>query len=148
MHIWKRLGACLGTWGFAVLCLPLQPGISWAAEVSVLPGSGTLTTAIAAASNGDTLVLQDGGYYGAVTVNKSLTIRPVNRATNALVDGPVTIEGAGIAVTLQGLKYSGDVNLRQAAAIRLLENEWVSDDIEGANYRSSEGDGSLRNRRK
>ena len=119
MHIWKRLGACLGTWGFAVLCLPLQPGISWAAEVSVLPGSGTLTTAIAAASNGDTLVLQDGGYYGAVTVNKSLTIRPVNRATNALVYGPVTIAGVGIEVTLQGLKFSGDVVLNQAAAIRL-----------------------------
>ena len=123
-----------------VLCLF---GSAWAAEVSVSPGSGTLSDAITAASDGDTLVLEDGGYYGAVTVDRSLTIRPVNRSTNAVVDGPVTIEGAGITVTLQGLKFSGDVSLRQAAAIRLLENEWLSDDIEGNYYRSSEGDGSL-----
>jgi hypothetical protein len=115
----------------------------WAAEISVAPGQGTLSAAVGAAGNGDTLVLQDGVFYGAVTVNKSLTIRPVNRATEALVDGPVTINGFGITATLQGLKFSGDVNLSQAAAIRLIENEWVSDDIEGDNYRSSEGDGTL-----
>jgi len=115
----------------------------WAAEISVAPGQGTLSAAVGAAGNGDTLVLQDGAFYEAVTVNKSLTIRPVNRAINALVYGPVTIDGFGITATLQGLKFSGDVNLTQAAAIRLIENEWVSDDIEGYYYRSSEGAGTL-----
>lgn len=116
---------------------------AWATDINVAPGQGTLAAAVAAASNGDTLILEDGGFYGAVTVNKSVTIRPVNRSTNALVDGPVTIDGAGITVALQGLKFSGDVNLTRAAAIRLLENYWTSDDIEAGSYKSSEGDGSL-----
>ena len=116
----------------------------WSADITVAPGTGTLNLAVAgAATSGDTLLLQDGAYYGAVTVNKSITIRPLNRATNAVVDGPLTIDGADIKVTLQGLKFSGDVNLTRAAAIRLLENQWVSDDIEASYYKSSEGDGSL-----
>ncbi len=117
---------------------------AWSAEIIVAPGTGTLNLAVAgAAVSADTLLLQDGGYYGAVTVNKSITIRPLNRATNALVGGPVTIDGTGIKVTLQGLKFSGNVNLTRAAAIRLLENEWTAGYINGNYYRSSEGDGSL-----
>lgn len=115
----------------------------WAAEISVAPGQDTLSAAVRAAANGDTLVLQGGSFTGEVTVNKSLTIRPASRATYALVYGPVNIAGPGITVTLQGLKFSGSVVLNQAAAIRLLENEWVSGNMNGDGYRSSEGDGTL-----
>ena len=34
---------------------------AWAAEISVQPGSGTLAAAVAGATDGDTLLLQDGG---------------------------------------------------------------------------------------
>ncbi len=125
-----------------ILILVYASAVS-AAEITVEPGQGTLAAAVASALDGDTLILQDGGYYGTVAVNKSLTIRPVNRATNALISGIITISGNGIKVTLQGLKFTVDVNLTEAAAIRLLENEWLSGDVEGYNYRSSQGDGAL-----
>lgn len=114
-----------------------------AAEIIVTPGSGTLATAIGNASNGDILILQDGGYYGSVTINRSLTIRPVNKATNALIGNAVTISGFAINVTLQGLKISAPVYLTQAASIHLLENEWLDGGLYGTNYRSSDGDGTL-----
>ncbi len=132
----------------AVLLSSLILGAAGAAEITVAPGSGTLAMAIGGAASGDTLLLQDGGYSGTVTVNKSLTIRAVNRATNAVVYGPVYIDGigpngVGISVTLQGLKFSGDVSPKRAAAVRILENEWLSGDLYCYYYRSSEGDGSL-----
>jgi nitrous oxidase accessory protein NosD len=114
-----------------------------AAEIAVAPGTGTLAAAIAGAADGDTLILGDGGYFGAVVVDKSLTIRPVNRSTDAVIDGTVTIEGAGITVTLQGLKLNQSVVLNQAAAIRLLENAWLASGITATSYKTSEGDGSL-----
>ena len=131
-------------WLLTVILILGYVGTVSAAEIIVAPGDGTLAAAIASASDGDTLILQDGGYYGAVIVNKSLIIRPINRATNAIIGGDVTIAGSGIQVTLQGLKFSAAVMfLQTAASIRLLENEWLSGDVNGLNYRSSEGDGSL-----
>jgi hypothetical protein len=134
----SRLRPMILLFAFAV------PSAAWSAEIIVSPGVGTLALAIAgAAVSGDTLLLRDGSYAGRVTVNKSVTIRPLNRATNAIVTDSLTIAGPGIKVTLQGLKFAADVDLTQAAAIRLLENEWTSGSINGKYYRSSDGDGSL-----
>ena len=130
----RRLGAIL------VLCW-LTP--LWAAEIVVPPGDGTLAAAVASSLAGDTLILQDGPYSGDVTVNKSLTIRPLDRTTNAVIRDNLTIQGIDARVTLQGLKFLSTTYLVQAAAIRLLENEWVSGSIAAGDYRSADGDGSL-----
>ena len=53
-----------------------------AAGIAVPAGNGTLAAAIASAADGDTLVLGEGAFQGGATINKSLTLRPVNRATN------------------------------------------------------------------
>ena len=114
-----------------------------AEEIAVAPGNGTLAAAVAAASDGDTLILSDGAFYGNVTIDRSLTIRPVQRSTDALIAGVVTIAGEGISVTLQGLKFSQNATLSQAASVRLLENTWVAGSIYATSYRTDEGDGSL-----
>ena len=112
-------------------------------EISVAPGNGTLAAAVAAAADGDTLILTDGAFYGAVTIDRSLTIRPLTRSTDALIDAAVSIAGEGISVTLQGLKFSQNVELYQAASVRLLENTWVAGSVNANSYRTDEGDGSL-----
>ena len=115
-----------------------------AAETVVTPGLGTLAAAVAAASNGDTLVLQEGGYDGDVSIGKSLNIRSEKPGVSARVYGDVTIDGTGIRVTLQGLSFAATVWLNQAAAIRLLENRWMGlGHLQAYLYKSSEGDGSL-----
>ncbi|EIJ36562.1 hypothetical protein [Thiothrix nivea] len=117
--------------------------VAWATEKVVAPGTGTLSAAIANASNGDTLVLQGGSYYGDFTIDKSLTLRASNRSTDALIAGIGAIQGEGIKVTIQGIKFSQSLNLVQAADIRLLQNHWLSGIPDGSNYKTSEGDGSL-----
>lgn len=114
-----------------------------AVDISVPPGDGTLAAAMASASDGDTLVLGEGVFSGDVTVDRSLTIRPVNRATDALVTGIMNIAGNGISVTIQHLKLTQTMNVDEAASVRLLENDWLSGSINVSNYMSSEGDGTL-----
>ena len=117
--------------------------VGQSAEIIVHPGDDTLTAAILTASDGDTLILEDGGYSGNVTVNKSLTIRAANRATNSVIKDMMDIRGDGIEVTVQGLKFSKSIFLTDAAAINLLENEWLSGGINCNYYSTSGGDGSL-----
>jgi len=45
-----------------------------AVEIPVSPGSGTITAALVAAQNGDSLILSSGDYYDNVDVNKRVTI--------------------------------------------------------------------------
>jgi hypothetical protein len=60
-----------------------------------------------------------------------------------MISDRVTVDGGGITVTLQGLKFSTDLYLSRAAAVRVLENEWTSGGINTVNYATSHGDGSL-----
>lgn len=127
-----------------IALLATIPFFAKAAEIMVPPGTGTLTDAVASAVNGDTLILQDGGYSGNVVVNKSLTIRPQYRSTQAVVVDTMTIDGVGgIEVTVQGLEFRKDIVLRRAAAIRILENHWTVNGINAGNYTTSQGVGSL-----
>ncbi|MFP4494323.1 MAG: hypothetical protein ACLFN3_00235 [Halochromatium sp.] len=128
----------------AAVILYVVASVAWAEEVRVSPGTGTLGAAIGAARSGDTLVLEDGAFFGDVTVLKSLTIRPLNRNTNAVIKGTVAVEAPAGEVTLQGLKFENHVYLWQADAINLLENQWLNEaDLLCNGYRSSEGDGAL-----
>jgi hypothetical protein len=117
---------------FWALAAAVLSGVIWpafAAEISVFPGDGTLAAAVASATSGDTLVLQDGTYSGAVTVDKSLIIRPVNSGTFSVLTGNITVGADGIRVTLRRLRFISDVRINQAADVRLLENYFSSGSI-------------------
>lgn len=130
-------------WLLAFFLVPSLFSEGVANEIRVSPGVDTLSAAVNTAFDGDTLVLEDGVYYGPVLVNKSLTIRPVNRSTYSAIAGVMAIDGVNINVTVQGLRFANHLNLERAASVRVLENEWVSGSLNANNYRTSEGDGSL-----
>lgn len=67
----------------------------WAEEVHVVPGAGTLATAIAGATPGDVLILQGGAYLGPVTIDRTLTLQGDG---TAIVDG----QGKGTVITITG----------------------------------------------
>ncbi|MGF1772512.1 hypothetical protein L4C42_09395 [Vibrio wakamikoensis] len=106
-----------------------------AATIVVEPGFNTLRAAVANASAGDVLELRDGIYPSTasdLTIDKSLTIRAINRAANPMVyfdynDG-LLISGSETEFILQGVnlgkndrlndfKIEGDVE-----SVALLEN--------------------------
>ncbi|MGD9479908.1 nitrous oxide reductase family maturation protein NosD [Shinella sp. G-2] len=94
-----------------------------AAERAVVPGAGSLESAIAGAAPGDVLVLSDGAYAGPVTVDRPLTIRGPR---GAVIDGQghgsvMTI--AAPDVTLAGFTVtgSGRVNQDLDAGVKILE---------------------------
>ncbi len=89
---------------YLALLFPLPLG---AAEVAVQPGPGTLQQAIAGAAPGDALLLAPGRYLGAITIDRSLTLRG---SDEAVIDGlgqgtVVTI--AAPDVTLEGVTVTG-----------------------------------------
>jgi len=118
---------------------------AFATETVVTSGVGALAAAVTAASDGDTLILQDGDYTGAVTINKSLTLRSMSRGAMVYIgSGAFTIEGEAIKVTLQGLSFNTHITVNQAADVRILENQLLAgNDINVSSYKSSEGDGKL-----
>lgn len=126
----------------------LFSNMALSADIAVSPGSGTLATAVAAATAGDTLVLDNGTFSGngSLVIDKSLTIRSLNsQALSAIItDGTFTINGSGINVTLQGLGFSVAVTVLAAAEVKILENRFYSGvDVNVTAYKTSEGDGQL-----
>jgi hypothetical protein len=116
-----------------------------AAETIVNSGVGALAAAVTAAVDGDTLILQDGDYTGAVTIDKSLTLRSMSRGAMVYIgSGAFVVEGEGIKVTLQGLSFNTQVTVNQGDDVRILENQFLSGvDLIVSEYKSSEGDGKL-----
>ncbi|AUQ52298.1 nitrous oxide reductase family maturation protein NosD (plasmid) [Phaeobacter inhibens] len=101
-----------------VIALPL-----WAGEIAVLPGRGTLATAIAEANPGDVLTLAPGRYLGVVYIDRPLTLTGTHRA---VIDGQrqgtvVTIDAPD--VTLRNLTIMGSGLDSQAidAGIKILK---------------------------
>jgi len=126
----------------SVLCCTMLA--AQAEETRVSPGVGTLAAAITAAAPGDTLVLEEGGYTGDATVNKSLVIRARARAVIAMLDLTLTVTAPDAEVTLQGLSFGRSLVLTQAQSVRILENTFVGGaDIESAEYKTADGDGTL-----
>jgi hypothetical protein len=117
----------------------------FAAETVVNSGVGALAAAVTAAADGDTLILQDGDYKGAVTIDKSLTLRSMSRGAMVYIgSGAFVVEGEGIKVTLQGLSFNTQVTVNQGDDVRILENQFLSGvGLIVSEYKSSEGDGKL-----
>ncbi|WP_299784257.1 nitrous oxide reductase family maturation protein NosD [uncultured Marivita sp.] len=85
-----------------LVALPL-----WAAEIAVPAGQGTLAKAIAGAQPGDVLMLSEGRYEGAITIDRPLTL---TGPEGAVIDGMgqgtvVTIDAPD--VTVSGLTVTG-----------------------------------------
>jgi len=144
MRFSVSISKCLSGTLFIVLstvCL-----VAHTAEQTVLPGSGTLGAAIASASSGDVLVLEEGTYAeGVIVVDKSLIIRGTNNGNDTVITATsFTINGSGIDVVLQGVDLAVSLTLTQADSIKILENEFLSGvGISATNYKTSEGDGDL-----
>ena len=67
-------------------CLSLSFRGAACAVINVAPGPGTAQAAHDDATAGDTLVLADGTYTGALIISKSLTVRALN-SRKAILDG-------------------------------------------------------------
>ncbi|MBV5309319.1 hypothetical protein [Chromatium okenii] len=105
-------------------------GSSQAAEITVAPGVGTLQTAINAASAGDTLLLQNGTYSGATTINKGLTIRPVNLAIKATLAGAqLVINAPSSKVIIQNLSLTDGVRVDNGDDVQILKNNYVGSSV-------------------
>ena len=117
--------------GLLALAACLSAPAARSAEIAVPPGDGTLAAAIAAADPGDTLVLRDGTFTGDAVVDKSLTLRPVNRGTFAVMTGTLSIEGEDIRVTVQGLRFTQNLLISGAGAesVRVLENDFAAGNL-------------------
>lgn len=86
---------------FLLIGLLLAPPLL-AAEREIVPGRGTLASAIAAAQPGDVLKLSDGAYEGPVVIDRSLAI---TGPRGAVVDGLGT--GSVMTITASDVKLSG-----------------------------------------
>ncbi|MDU9005601.1 nitrous oxide reductase family maturation protein NosD [Sedimentitalea todarodis] len=101
-----------------LIALPL-----WAAETSVLPGSGNLANAIAGAEPGDVLILEPGHHQAPVVIDRPLTLTGRDGAViDASGQGTVlTIDAAD--VTIRDLTVTGSGQDSQAldAGIKILK---------------------------
>ena len=102
----------------ACLAAPLA-----AAEVQVMPGQGALAQAIAGADPGDVLQLRDGGYAGAVLIDRPLTITgPVGAVVDGAGQGSViTLAAPDVRLTGFTVTGSGSVNERLDAGVKILK---------------------------
>ncbi len=94
-----------------------------AAEHLVGPGQGKLALAIAGASPGDVLVLEDGAYPGAILIDRPLTIKG---PLGAVVDGEgvgsvITIAAPDVTLTGFTVTGSGDRNEDLDAGVKILK---------------------------
>ncbi|WP_324753291.1 nitrous oxide reductase family maturation protein NosD [Roseovarius sp. Pro17] len=95
----------------------------WAAEVSVLPGSGSLAKAIAGADPGDVLILAPGRHEGPVVIDRPLT---VTGGTDAIIDGMgdgtvVTIDAEDVTIKNLTVTGSGLSSQDLDAGIKILK---------------------------
>lgn len=107
-----------------ILVLSLSTALPlWAAEVQVLPGTGSLAKAIAGASPGDVLKLEPGRYEGRVVIDRPLTL---TGGGAALIDGlstgtVVTIDAPDVVVRGMTVTGSGLDGTALDAGIKILK---------------------------
>ncbi len=95
----------------------------WAADVSVLPGSGTLANAIAGADPGDVLILKSGRYEGPIVIDRPLTLTGEG---GAIIDGmgsgtTVTIDAEDVTIRDLTVTGSGTDGTALDAGIKILK---------------------------
>ncbi|MBR9651395.1 nitrous oxide reductase family maturation protein NosD [Thalassovita aquimarina] len=136
----------------AALVLIAAPAI--AERVTIAPGEGMLAAALAAAGEGDEIILSPGRYDGPVTIDKSLTL---TGQAGAVIDahgtGSVVLVDAPDA-TVRGLHLTGSGRVhepidagvkltRRAHGARILDNvltgNLVGIDVHGARNALVEG---------
>jgi nitrous oxidase accessory protein len=128
-----RLSLCLS---LALLAFP-----ALAEELRVVPGAGTLQTAIAGSQPGDVLLLAAGTYTGQVVIDHALTLQG---GAGAVLDGMghgtvVTLTGSDITLSGLGITHSGGrgedmdagVKTVKGSARILIENNRLSDNFHG-----------------
>jgi len=95
-----------------------------AVEITVAPGSG-LQAAIAAAADGDVIILQDGLYTNAdpsIEVDKSLTFKAETALANPIIQDALYVPAAAAVtkLTLQGLQVD-NISVDSTATLGELE---------------------------
>lgn len=113
----------------------------WAAEVQVMPGAGTLQTAIAGAIPGDVLILGDGAYEGPVVIDRPLTLTgQADAVVNGMGQGTVITVAAddvvvrGISVTGSGRKNAdldAGIKIVKGADRALIEGNAIFGNLHG-----------------
>ena len=115
------------------ICLFASLTTAHAAITTVTPGPGNLETEIAAATDGDTLLLETGDYQmlNNVTLSKGLTFRPADATQQPLVNMNgkyIWINAPSGPVTFQGLTFQGGGNgsftTTNTKALYFLENDF------------------------
>jgi nitrous oxidase accessory protein len=114
---------------------------SWAVEIAVPAGQGTLANAIAGANPGDVLVLENGRHEGAITIDRPLTLtgRPetvidgMGQGTVVTVDAPdvilrnLTVTGSG----MDSEALDSGVKILKGADRAIVENNRVLGNLHG-----------------
>jgi len=86
-----------GLTGGLLLCFLLLSFPTIAKEWQVIPGNGTLQTAIDSAQPGDTLLLAVGTYTGSINIHQRLTLLGNDtKANSSIIDG----EGSSHVITV------------------------------------------------
>lgn len=96
--------------GFLLCLLGLSFSVQ-SAEQQVMPGNGTLQSAIDMAQPGDILLLVSGIYKGSINVNKSLSL---HGDKSSIVDGEgsshvITVTAADVSIKGLTIQHSGNV---------------------------------------
>jgi nitrous oxidase accessory protein len=106
-----------------LVALCLLPLPARAGETPVVPGSGTLPAAIAAAQAGDVLILAGGAYMGPVTIDRPLTLQG---SPGSVIDGlrqgtVITITAPDVAIRGVTVTGSGSINADLDSGIKIVK---------------------------
>ena len=86
-----------------------------AKEWQVIPGNGTLQTAIDSAQPGDSLLLTEGTYIGSINIHQSLTLLGNDtKANSSIIDGEgsshvITVSAPDVLIKNLRIQHSGEV---------------------------------------
>ena len=81
-------------------------------------GYASIPAAVAAATEGDTILVNDGTHNLNVNIStNNLTFKLLSTATNAVIDATFTLAAGSNGITFDGLTFTGGANIHCAGAI-------------------------------